>query len=67
MNTKMMRKLIGKFDRVVFFGLIKFLYIKIKDYLNLKSLKDYNYQHTNYYNYKKTLFATTYEFFSKKK
>ena len=57
MDIKTMRKLIGKLDRVVFFGLIKFLYIKIKDYLNLKSLKDYNYQHTNYYNYKKTLLS----------
>ena len=53
----MIIKLIGKLDRLVFFGLIKFIYIKLKNYYNLRHLNKYNYNYKNYYNFKKTLLS----------
>ncbi len=50
----MITKLIGKLDRILFFGLIKFLYLKIKDLSVLNHLKNYKYFHQNYYNFKNT-------------
>ena len=53
----MIKKIIGKIDRFILFGLIKFLYIKIVDYQNLKILKNFENYYTNYYNCKKTLLS----------
>ncbi len=53
----MIKKIIGKIDRFIFFGLMKFLYIKMTDYHNLKILNNFKNHYTNYYNYKKTLLS----------
>jgi len=53
----MIKKIIGKIDRAIFFGLLKFLYIKLTDYQNLRSLGNFKYSYKNYYNYKKTLLS----------
>ncbi len=53
----MIIKLIGKIDRLLMFGLIKLLYLKIKHYFNLKFLKNFQYEYKNIYNYKKTLLS----------
>ena len=53
----MIKKIIGKIDRAIFFGFLKFLYVKITDYQNLRSLSNFEYSYTNYYNYKKTLLS----------
>ena len=50
----MITKLIGKLDRILFFGFIKFLYLKIKDLTVLNHLKNYKYFHQNFYNFKNT-------------
>ena len=53
----MIIKLIGKIDRLFFFGLTKFFYLKIKNYFNLKFLKSFQYEYKNIYNFKKTLLS----------
>mgnify|MGYP000271144181 CR=1 FL=1 len=52
-----MKKIIGKLDRLFFFGLIRLVYNKIVDYLELRSLKSYNYTYINHYNYKETILS----------
>ncbi len=53
----MIKKIIKKIDKIIFFGFLRLLYIKIKDRLNLNNLKSFDYKYTNYYNYKKTLLS----------
>jgi len=53
----MIKKIIKKIDKLILFGLLRFIHIKIKDRLNLNHLKSFNYKYTNYYNYKKTLLS----------
>jgi len=53
----MIVKLISKIDRLLLFGLIKFVYLKVKNYLNLKHLKNFKYEYKNFYNYKRTLLS----------
>ena len=53
----MIIKLIGKIDRLLLFGLIKYLYLKLKNYRSLRYLKKFNYRYNNYYNYKKTFLS----------
>ncbi len=53
----MIIKLISKIDRLLLFGLSRFIYLKIKNYLNLKFLNDFQYEYKNIYNYKRTLLS----------
>ncbi len=53
----MIKKIIKKIDNVIFFGLLRLIYIKIKYRLNLNHLKSFDYKYINYYNYKKTLLS----------
>ena len=53
----MIKKIIKKIDKLIFFGFLRIVYIKIKDLLNLNHLKSFEYKHINYYNYKKTLLS----------
>ena len=53
----MIKKIIKKIDELILFGFLRFIYIKIKDRLNLNHLKSFDYKYINHYNYKKTLLS----------
>ena len=50
-------KLIKKLDKLFFFGLLKFIHNKLKNYSTVAYLKNFNYDYTSYYNVKKTLLS----------
>ena len=50
-------KLISKLDKLFFFGLLRYIYIKLINYSTVVYLKNFNYSSASYYNVKKTLLS----------